>query len=143
DGDQVDVLDVVADRVDGDHLGQRELLALGQIQGEHGVDTVVTDDRRELQVREGQMLRLGVTAVEHGRDAAGAAVAARGALTEVGAHFGLDADFTHGSAPRVLAVVGPSTTSAPCEPSTRTSGHTEPQVASITARPDQPVAPSP
>ena len=46
--EQVGVLDVAADRVDVEGLGQRELLLALDVQGEHGVGAGVTEHGREV-----------------------------------------------------------------------------------------------
>src|SRR5882757_1298069 len=92
DDQQVDVLDVVADRV-GDHgLGQRQLRATLQRDGEHGVAAVVPQRAGEVQGRQREVHGLAAAAVEHGRDLAGAARATGRALPEFGTGFGVDTD---------------------------------------------------
>src|SRR5690606_15146375 len=71
DDQQVDVLDVVLQRVHGDVLGERQLrLVAVDVQRQHGVVPVVTDHPGELDGGQRQVLRVGAVAVEHRGDLA-------------------------------------------------------------------------
>ena len=71
--DQVDVLDVAADRVDLQRLGQRERFRAVDVEGEHGVGAGVAQHGGEVAGGEHQVLRVGAVAVEDGGDLAVAA----------------------------------------------------------------------
>ncbi len=84
------MLDVAADGVDDDRLGQRELVLAVDVEGEDGVGAVVTQHGCELEVGEGEVPGLGAVAVEDGGDLAGATGAACGTLAELGADAGYE-----------------------------------------------------
>ena len=88
DDEQVGVLDVAADRVDVERLGQRELLLAVDVEGQHGVGAGVAQHGGEVVGGQQQVLRVGAVAVEHGGHLAVAAGAARCALAGLGAHGG-------------------------------------------------------
>ena len=78
--EQVGVLDVAADRVDVEGLGQRELLLALDVEGEHRVGAGVTEHGREVVGVELQVLRVLAVAVEDRGNLAVAPGAARCAL---------------------------------------------------------------
>ena len=78
--EQVGVLDVAADRVDVERLGQRELLLALDVEGQHGVGAGVAQHGGEVVGVELEVLRVGAVAVEDGGHLAVAAGAARCAL---------------------------------------------------------------
>ncbi len=83
---QVGVLDVAADRVDVERLGQRELLLALDVEGEHGVGAGVSQHGSEVMPGQQKVLRVGAVAVEHRGDLALAPSAAGCALSGFGAH---------------------------------------------------------
>ena len=83
--EQVGVLDIAADRVDLERLGQRELLLALDVEGEHRVGAGVPEHRREVVGVEFEVLRVGAVAVEDRGHLAVAAGAARCALAGLGA----------------------------------------------------------
>ena len=105
DHQQVDVLDVGADRVRHHGLGERELRRAADVEREHGVAALLADDPGELQRGQRQVLRVGAVPVEHGGDLAGAAGAAGGALAELRAGLGVDTGLGHGGSPRSACCV--------------------------------------
>jgi len=92
------MLDVVAQRVDDDRLGQRQLGGVVDVEGEDGVGAVLTDDAGELQGGQRQVARVGAVTVEDRGDLAGATGATRGALAELGAWFDGQTYLGHGLA---------------------------------------------
>lgn len=78
--EQVGVLDVAADRVDLQRLGQRELLGAGDVECQHGVGAGVAQHGGEVAAVELQVLRVGAVAVEHHGHTAFTAGTARCAL---------------------------------------------------------------
>ena len=82
--EQVGVLDVAADRVDLERLGQRELLLAVDVEGEHRVGAGVAQHGREVVGVEFEVLRVAAVAVEDGGNLAVATGAARRALAGLG-----------------------------------------------------------
>ena len=60
------MLDVAADRVDVQRLGQRELLFALDVEDQHGVGAGVAQHGRQFAGGQQQVLRVGAVAVEHG-----------------------------------------------------------------------------
>jgi hypothetical protein len=102
DGDEVDVLEVALERVADDRLGQRQLVAVGRLQGEQLVG-VVLERQHELVARQGVVARGVTVAVQDGRHLVGPAHAARSTLAELGAGLSGDADLGHSGTPRTGA----------------------------------------
>ena len=92
---QVDVLDVAADRVALDVLGQRQLRAPPSISSAAGRWRLEREHR--LVARQRDVHRVGAVAVEHGGDLVGAADPAGGTLAELGAGLGGELDLGHGT----------------------------------------------
>jgi hypothetical protein len=84
--EQVGVLDVAADRVDLEGLGQRELFLALDVEGEHCVGAGVPKHGGEVVGVELKVLRVGAVAVEDRGHLAEAPGAARGALAGFRAH---------------------------------------------------------
>src|SRR6185312_14189058 len=88
DQQQVDVLDVVAQGVPDDGLGQGELGATAfQLEGQDGVRATL-HEVRELTSGQRHVARVGAVAVQHGGDLPGLAGPAGEALAELGAGLG-------------------------------------------------------
>ena len=94
DQQQVDVLDVVAQRMADDGLRQRQLVAVGELQGQHRVGAAL-ERVREVAGRQRQVPRVGAVAVQDGGDLAGAAGSPGTTLAELGADFGKQANLRH------------------------------------------------
>ena len=90
DGDEVEVLDDAADRVDLDVLGQRELLGAVDVEREERVGATVLEGHHRLVAGQDHVDRLVAVAVDDGGDLVVAADAAGGALAELGARLGGD-----------------------------------------------------
>ena len=80
---QVDVVDAALDRVALDVLGERELRAPVEVQGEQGVG-VALQREKGLVAGQREVHRVGAVAVQDGGDEPGAAGTAGGALAELG-----------------------------------------------------------
>ena len=68
DDQEVDVLDVGADRVLHDRLGQRQLRGARDVERDDRVAALLADDPLELQLREREVLRVGAVPVQDGGD---------------------------------------------------------------------------
>jgi hypothetical protein len=106
DGDEVDVLEHAADRVDLDLLGQRELLVALDVELEQGVRAAVLERHHRGVAREGQVDRVVAVAVHDRGDLVLAADPAGGTLAELVALLGGDLLGSHQLSPRAL-VGGP------------------------------------
>src|SRR6476661_879578 len=94
DGQQVEVLDDLLDRVALDVLDQGQVLLAVDVQGQQGVGGA--DGQGGGLRRQGDVDRLGAVAVDDGRDQVGHAGAAGEALAEFGADFCCELLLRHG-----------------------------------------------
>jgi hypothetical protein len=94
DDHEVDVLENVADRVALDVPGQRQLSRAVEVDREQDVGRL--EREHQLVAGQGDVPRCRAVAVEDGGDLVGTAGATGGALAELGALLGCDADLGHG-----------------------------------------------
>ena len=101
DGDEVDVLERAADRVDLNLLGQRELRSALDVELEQGVGAGVLERHHRGVTRQGHVDRVLAVTVDDGGDLVVAADAAGSTLAELRTGLGLNLLGSHGGSPLV------------------------------------------